>query len=64
MYCELKSRVRYILGFCISFMNCELIFALVVLLIDIPLSLGLGYQNLHKFLNVENHYFFKFYIGV
>ena len=28
-----------------SFMYCELIFVLVVLLIDIPLSLSLGYQS-------------------
>ena len=44
MYCELKSRFRHS-RFAFLFMNCELVFALVVLLIDIPLSLSLGYQS-------------------
>ena len=44
MYCELKSRFLDILGLH-SFMNCELIFAILVLLIDIPLSLSLDYHS-------------------
>ena len=48
MYCELKSRFletflkKVIIH---SFMNSELIFALLVLLIDIPLSLCLDYHS-------------------
>ena len=45
MYYELKSRFRHSRFTFLGFMNCELIFALLVLLIDIPLSLSLDYHS-------------------
>ena len=44
MYCEPKSRFGHS-RFEFLHMNCELIFALLVLLIDILLSLSLDYHS-------------------
>ena len=55
MYCELNSNFRHFRGLH-SFMYCELIFVLVVLLIDIPLSLSLGYQSQMYSMHDPNRY--------
>ena len=44
MHCENESAPFAHYKFTSSFMYCELLFATVVLLINIPLSLSLGYR--------------------